>query len=221
MGKFSCLLAVVTLLAGCGTTSVVTSGNEVSSLPADATSSVASSTTVSAQSQAQSSLAVTTKDRIQTYTDARYRYAISFPAGFSIAPREFYQGDVSGMQIDFPHSSLQPGTTLYEAFMRIEVQPKECGYYAQFDESQSSARSVRIGGVVFRRIDGTEFGAGNRYEVSVYTASHGGYCYRLTTIMHSCNIGPYCGEGHTAAFDKVPIQNVFDRIVGSFTFLPS
>ncbi len=199
MRKIPLLLSVL-VLAGCGSAFGPSNGSSSAE-----SSSALSSVAVSAGNW-------------QTYQSPSNHYSLSYPPDVTLAPRQpANPPDVEDVRIDLP-ASIGSGTTLGEAYVEAEVQPAPCN--APLFDSLSSTGSTAINGVTFQRGDGSGVGAGNLYQGSVYTTVRNGSCYRLTGVMHSCNLGPDCGEGRTAPFDKQKVQGMLEGIVGTFRFVP-
>lgn len=85
-------------------------------------------------------------------------------------------------------------------------------------ESTGAPDTVTIGGRQWMHYVRDGVGAGNRYQGDTYVYQEPGSCYLISTLEHSCNLGPDCGEGHTTAFDKAAMDAQFNQILSTFAF---
>lgn len=85
-------------------------------------------------------------------------------------------------------------------------------------ESVGSPDTVTIGGKQWTHYVRDGVGAGNRYQGDTYVYQEPGACYLISTLEHSCNLGPDCGENHSAPFDKKAMDALFGTVVSSFSF---
>jgi len=85
-------------------------------------------------------------------------------------------------------------------------------------ESVGKTDTVTIGGKAWTHYVRDGVGAGNRYQGDTYVYQQPGACYLISTLEHSCNLGPDCAEGHTTKFDKATIDAQFKQVLSTFTF---
>lgn len=153
---------------------------------------------------------------MQTYTDDAHTFQFEYPSAFAQSPGTLDSDDITGLTLTYPASYSQ-GTKLNEATIHIGAMSRACA--APEVSNQQTVSQQTINGIAFTKVTGSDAGAGNLYETTNYTTTHDGNCYHLTLLLHSCNLGPDCGEGRTADFDRSAIEKTFDQIVSSFTFI--
>lgn len=152
----------------------------------------------------------------KTYEDPVNGFRIEYPASFRIARNDEVITDsyqMTGTSFIFP-DSYKDGNTLREAKMSMAVTDT-----CERMDPPASKSTVTIDGETFVRYDWSGVGAGNLYQGTTYYGMHANKCYIATLYMHSCNLGPDCEEGHTEPFDEVTIQNAFEDIIHTLTFL--
>jgi len=107
--------------------------------------------------------------------------------------------DVSGM-----------GTNLIDVSVSVAV--RKSPWAARSDADSQSA-------MVFTRTRFCEGAAGNRYETIVYSAVVHGGSYSVALFIHSGNPGCYT-PGSIVLFDRAPLLEFFDRMVGTLSIWP-
>lgn len=85
-------------------------------------------------------------------------------------------------------------------------------------ESRGAPGTATIGGKTWTHYVRDGVGAGNRYQGDTYVYEETGACYLISTLEHSCNLGPDCGENHSAPFDKEKIDALFGQVLSTFAF---
>lgn len=109
-----------------------------------------------------------------------------------------------------PPSDVGSGTVLTEAAIYIEKTAAPCPEFPDGTTVSSGRRSVT-------RAKLTDVGAGNLYEQTHVVIGQAGSCYDLTLFVHSCNLGPDCGEGHTLPFDRDELTAILERMAEGFS----
>ncbi len=82
----------------------------------------------------------------------------------------------------------------------------------------ASTSTESINGIRFFVSNSTGVGAGNYYETTSYRTVRAGQCYAVEYTIHSTQIMNYPALYGLRAFDKMKIQSVLQKIVGTFRF---
>ena len=157
-----------------------------------------------------------TAPETSSYQNSSAGYSISYPRGFAVRENDTLITDdfqIDGTAFIFPDSYAE-GKTLNETKIHVGVQKDAC------PDSQSPKTAVTINNTQFQKFDWSGVGAGNLYQGTTYETMHGNFsCYIITLYMHSCNLGPDCSPGHAKSFDKQPLVDVFEKMLGTFKVL--
>lgn len=145
------------------------------------------------------------------------RYTLEYPSDWTVTrnatlPEVGY--DMLGTILRYP--ALDDGTTLTDAAIHISV-GSACPSLANA-ETTGPATKATVGGREWDKVSRDGVGAGNRYRGDTYTRTEGGLCYAISTLLHSCNLGPDCGENHSKPFDEQRMYALFDSILSTFAF---
>jgi hypothetical protein len=123
----------------------------------------------------------------------------------------------TGTIIAFP-ASFQPGTAYNEAKVEITNNIGLCGAVPG-DVLTQTGTQITISGMHYDVSSGVGVGAGQLYQTYVYDVSQYGMCHRFALFIHSCNLGPDCGAGHTKPLDKLGVINAFEKILSTVSFM--
>lgn len=124
--------------------------------------------------------------------------------------------EMLGTRLTYPAEA--DGTTLGDAAMHLAY-GSACPSLEGI-ESTGTPGTVTIGGKQWTHYVRDGAGAGNRYQGDTYVHEETGACYLVSTLEHSCNLGPDCAEGHTEAFDKAALDALFGQVLSTFSFRP-
>lgn len=198
-------LSTLALLIGCTATT-----------PIDNTATSSSSAETVSSSSSNTSLEDGSGMTLQwkVFENTGSGYSISYPTDFILQKSDTLVTDdfqASGISFDFPEK-FRDGNTLDQAKVTVAVQPT-CPTLS------TPSSNENINGTVFTNNTWGGAGAGNLYQGRTYTTVHNNKCYIVALYMHSCNLGPDCYEGHTTAFDKRPLEDIFETMIDSFKFL--
>ncbi len=77
---------------------------------------------------------------------------------------------------------------------------------------------VTVNGINYTKLNYSDAGAGNFYDVTSYRTIRDSQCYAIEYTIHSMNIGNYSPDQGIKEFDKIKIQSILDGTVNSFSF---
>lgn len=120
--------------------------------------------------------------------------------------------------------AFQPQSNFGEATLTIG---KSKNAKAIADCLKADASTGEIAAPTTMNIDGVDFfvthssdaGAGNIYESASYRTVQNGSCYAIEYTMHSSQLGNYPESYKLHQFDKVAVEGVLEKIVGTVAFL--
>lgn len=145
-------------------------------------------------------------------------YSISYPRGWRVDPAYVYPGfgpdhEIRGVGFQIP-KALAKGTNLSISLTGTSVESvppgKRCDARRFLADAQN-VRTVRQDGRVWSVADGSDAGAGNFYEISVFVLATRTQCLAVRTLIHSTNIANY-DPGTVKPFDREALIATFDRI---------
>ncbi|MDD4901623.1 MAG: MliC family protein [Patescibacteria group bacterium] len=167
-----------------------------------------------------------------TYTDAEKTFSFSRPNQFVLSGGEIgfsqsWSYNSSGLGsllavVDIPRSFM-PGTNFGEAKFTVgasgdPAEVKNC-LKSNYGEMGSTTKAT-IGDRNFTKINFTDAGAGNYYDITSYRTLYNGQCYAVESLIHSTNIDNYPPEQGIKQFDRLKIGLVLQNMAQSFEFLP-
>ncbi len=160
----------------------------------------------------ESSVSSAPQRNLKIYRSSDGLYEVMYPTDWSVQEESImntqnYQ--ITGTSFVYP--AEKDHTTLFEAQFHV-------AHAATCPIMDTPAHVVLRNGQEWSRYEWSGVGAGNLYEGVTYMQEYKGQCFVLTTRLHSCNLGPDCGDNHTEAFDRDGILNMFDTVAQSFTF---
>lgn len=82
----------------------------------------------------------------------------------------------------------------------------------------ASTSSETIDGVQFAVLHTTGAGAGNLYDITSYSALHGGKCWNIEYTVHSTQIGNYPPSYGLRPFEEAYVAGILERIAQTFKF---
>jgi hypothetical protein len=115
-------------------------------------------------------------------------------------------------QTNFDDAKLTIGASGDAATVRDCLAPPSSGIPATY-------ATTTVNGAVFSVYTFSDAGAGNLYDVTSYRTLHAGKCFAVEYTIHSSQLANYPLEYHLTLFDKAPVKEVLERIVGTFRFL--
>lgn len=166
-----------------------------------------------------------------TFTDASKAISFSHPTEF------FVDGTVVAQTGAWMQNATIRGTRLAEMTIERTYMPKTNFSGATFTVGKSTDKKavasclteavgnniakseVTINGTTYTKMNYTDAGAGNFYDVTSYRTVKNNVCYAVEYIIHSTNIGNYSPDQGITEFDKAKIQNILEATVNSLTFL--
>jgi len=86
-------------------------------------------------------------------------------------------------------------------------------------DNMTKSSKVTINGVTYTKLTFSDAGAGNIYDTVSYRTVRDNQCYAIEYTIHSSNIGNYSPDQGITQFDQQKVQQTFDQIAQSFTFL--
>jgi hypothetical protein len=163
----------------------------------------------------------------QSFRDTHRGYAISHPRDWRVDTAHDYTAlgpgkDIHGVAFVVP-SGLAKGTNLSDSsYLAVEWLPDAPGCTADLfldDADQGGPQRVQDGGMRWSVAHGSDAGAGNFYEETVYAVADAKPCIALRYFIHSTNIGNY-DPGTVKPFDRRKLVATFDRMRRSFQMTP-
>jgi len=174
---------------------------------------------------------ITTQDDTNIYSDFSKSFSFSLPKNFKV-----FGSDV-GFTQDWRSGSVNFGNL----FVSVEIQknffeektnfgganftigassdPDAINRCTVGDNGSTTTGEVLIGNRKFTKINFTDAGAGNYYDVTSYRTIYNDQCYAIEYVIHSTNINNYSSDQGVKEFDKSKVVSVLESMVNSFTFL--
>ena len=137
-----------------------------------------------------------------TYTNSDCAFEIHIPPGSTIA------SSPDSDRIDLPFAE---GTNLREKYIEVTCLPAATGCSSMLGEG-----SREFNGTMFSFYDGSDAGAGNRWNWITYTTIAGTMCTDLSFTLHSVNPMNYTPP--IPEYDQAAESAVFDEIMETFTW---
>jgi hypothetical protein len=158
-------------------------------------------------------------------------YPIDFPTNdsYSAAPTQNWRQGMPGgsgaqlLALTIP-KVFEPQTNFDDAVLTIGTSSDrnavaQCLVAEPSDGPSGDTTSTAIiNGIPFTVFHLTDVGAGNIYETTSYRTIHAGQCWAVEYTIHSSEIGNYPASYGLQPFDAAKLDNVLDRIVGTFKF---
>jgi hypothetical protein len=149
-------------------------------------------------------------------------FSIAAPAAFTPDPSHDYGAlgpgkDIKGFSLTIP-ASLAKGTNLGgDSYIAVETLPgtSPCAA-AAFLDSPTAAPSVTSHGLTYLVATGSDAGAGNFYDETVYAVKGSSPCLAVRYFVHSLNIGNFT-PGAVKAFNDPALIAQFDAIRATLT----
>ena len=157
------------------------------------------------------------------YRNAKLGYAISYPPGWQVDTTHDYQSlgpgkDIYGTAF-IVSSGAAAGTNLSRnSYLAVEVLPGTVACTADKfldDADQAGQRTERFRDITYSVEHGSDAGAGNYYDETVYAVRGLRPCLAIRYFIHSTNIANY-PPGIVTEFDKAKLLTTFDRMRASF-----
>jgi membrane-bound inhibitor of C-type lysozyme len=165
------------------------------------------------------------------FIDSGKTFSFHYPRGFGLS------GKGIGFTTDWRAGATESGMVLALVTIPKSHLPQTNFNGAEFIVGQSSdpraiqhcfeklegygarMEQVKIKGVFFIKFTFSDAGAGNLYETVSYRTKRGDACYVVEYTIHSSNIGMYSPDQGIQEFNKAVIENLLEKMVGSFRFL--
>jgi len=146
-----------------------------------------------------------------TYANDRLGFSIQFPRVWQTSD------EMANPLVYVVPASV--GTTLVDKTFEIlttdnATDCKETTYSSA--TGSTSPEKVTINGVDFTKESGSDVGAGNIRDWTSYSVMKRTTCINITFVLHSVAAGVYSTE--PAPFDKAEESQMFDLMIGTFTF---
>lgn len=161
------------------------------------------------------------------YRDTQGGYAISYPPGWTLDPHHDYQAlgpgkDIRGVAFVIP-ARFATGTNLADdSYLAVETLPdaKRCTADQFLDDAdQAAPRTLKDNGMVWSFARGSDAGAGNFTEETVFAAAGTQPCIAVRYFIHFMNIANY-DPGTMKPFDRGRLLAAFDKIRRGFSISP-
>jgi hypothetical protein len=157
------------------------------------------------------------------YRDAKLGYEISYPPSWRVDTTHDYQAlgpgkDIHGTAFIVSESTAFGTNLSNESYLAVETLPGATACTADkfLDNSDpSEAHTEQAGGITWSVEHGTDAGAGNFYDETVYAVQGTQSCLAIRYFIHSTNISDY-PPGSVREFDKAQLLATFDRMRASF-----
>jgi len=153
-------------------------------------------------------------------------FSVAAPQAFTPDPAHDYTAlgpgkDIKGFALTIP-ASLAKGTNLgADSYIAVETLPGTSPCTASaFLDSPTAAPAVTTGGIAYSVATGSDAGAGNFYDETVYAAQGSSPCLAVRYFIHSLNIGNFT-PGTVKAFDHAALVAQFDAIRATLTVDPA
>lgn len=156
----------------------------------------------------------------QSYGNSREGYSLQYPSTVQLETKKMtIVTQMTGAVLHFP-KDFQPNTAYNEAYIEVTSKQGSCAPVTSIMLSGKSTQKT-ISGITYTTQSGSDVGAGNLYQTFDYTTVQNGTCHSFALTIHSCNLGPDCGTGHTQPLQKEPIVNLFEQILSTVQFASS
>jgi membrane-bound inhibitor of C-type lysozyme len=177
---------------------------------------------------------ISTNNNTNTFTDNGKTFSFAYPNQYILHGGDFgysqdwsYATNNSDMglllaRVDIPRTFFTGKTNFGEAKFTVGTSAdpdavKSCLKY-QYGETGTTT-TVTINGRQFAKIQFTDVGAGNYYDVTSYRTVYNEQCYAVEYIVHSSNIYNYDPSQGVKEFDKAKITSVLEGIARGFKFI--
>ncbi|MDR3546800.1 MAG: hypothetical protein P4M11_00755 [Candidatus Pacebacteria bacterium] len=169
----------------------------------------------------------------QTSTESQAGFSIAYPIDFAIdenmtlAPSTDWRVGANGdtgvkvFALTVPRS-FEPQTNFVDATLTVGYSKNatSVAHCMTNDASSVTATSSAIlDGQTFTVFNSGDAGAGNLYKTTSYRTLHGGTCYAVEYTVHSAQLGNYPASYNLKQYSDQTIDQLLDRIVGTFKFL--
>ncbi len=150
--------------------------------------------------------------------------ALSFSYTDEFAPVLFPELYISKftpeLALQFIDSKSLDDTNLIEAYFLFGSSNdpglvKSCTQPVSLGGEETVTGEVNVNGVSFTRSESAGLGAGNIYEETYYRTVKDGYCYEVTFLMHSANIGNYAPDSGIREFDRDLLTRKMEGILST------
>jgi hypothetical protein len=160
------------------------------------------------------------------YDNAKLGYAISYPPSFRVDISHDYQALGPGKDIYGTAFTVSPsiafGTNLSnDSYLAVESLPGTAVCTADKfldDADQAGVHTETNSGITYSVEHGTDAGAGNFYDETVYAVQGSQPCLAIRYFIHYTNIDNY-PPGTVTEFDKTKLIAMFERMRASFRLI--
>jgi hypothetical protein len=157
------------------------------------------------------------------YRDAKLGYAISHPRVWRVDTAHDYQALGPGKDIYGTAFVVSPstafGTNLSDdSYLAVETLPSATTCTADLfldDADQAGVHTETANGITWSVEHGSDAGAGNLYDETVYAVTGSKPCIAIRYFIHSTNIANYT-PGTVRQFDQIGLLATFDKMRASF-----
>ena len=156
-------------------------------------------------------------------------YPIDFPTTDNYRPASipnWRQGTPGGSGIQMFRLTIpkvfEPQTNFSDAALTVGMSSSSAAV-AQCLVPESTYRpqptsTVDLNSIPFTVFHFSDVGAGNLYDTTSYRTIHAGACWAVEYTIHSAQLGNYPSSYGLRQFDAAKLQDVLNRIVGTFKF---
>jgi hypothetical protein len=167
--------------------------------------------------------AATTASAWPVYRNIQQGYAISYPPSWRVDTAHDYQAlgpgkDIYGTAFVVSESTAFGTNLSNDSYLAVEALPGTAACTADKfldDADPSETRSETDNGITYSVLHGTDAGAGNFYDETVYAVQGPQACLAIRYFIHSTNIANY-PPGTIREFDETELLATFDRMRASF-----
>ena len=150
-------------------------------------------------------------------------YSIHYPPDWRVDPSHDYQAlgpgkDIRGTAFLVSAQWTQGTNLSTDSYLAVETLPsaKSCTADLFLDDAdQSGPQETTQHGIRWSVEHGSDAGAGNFYDETVYAVEDSRPCLAIRYFVHSTNIGNY-DPGSVRAFDAAGLTATFERMRRSF-----
>lgn len=153
----------------------------------------------------------------ENYSNTIYKFSLSLPSGFEVDENYTHQisptRNISGVKFTIPKSMAERTNLSRDTAISIESIPNTSYCTAELFTYYPAQKPdiVEDSDTTYSIITGTDAGAGNRYEETIYAIPGTNPCIAIRYFIHYSAIQNY-PEGTVKEFDHAAILKQFDRI---------
>lgn len=153
----------------------------------------------------------------RTYGDAKSGYSIAYPPGWALDRAYVYPirvagKELGGVSLTVPVDFYRRTNLGSDTRLSVEVAPGPAPCEAaRFLDAPENVLVENDGGHAWSVASGTDAGAGNFYDETVYALVDSKPCLAIRYFIHATNIANY-DPGVVRQFDRTALMTTFDRM---------